>query len=198
MSDTQTLIRQAPKTGPWIIGYAACVAVSFAVVSGGLVTDTRIGMLSWIPMLLCVGMIVFTSWKRHKLLGTLSSASRAFWRRIVTSSLLMFGGFAVSALLWEQWGATARFVSLAGLLPYAGFAGMIWSAHQYIVDETDEYLRMQAIRQVLIASAVTLLVAALWGGLANARLLSPGWIGMVILIWFGGMGLGRLYNEMRP
>lgn len=195
---TQELSLRAPKVGPWIIGYAASVSATFVAVGSGLVTNPTIGLLLWIPMALCVIMIVYTSWQRHRLLGTLSPASRSFWRRIVGSTIFTFAGFAVSALAWEYLRQASGWSNFLGLLPYAGFAGIIWSVHQYVIDEGDEYLRMQATRQILIAGFVTLIVAAVWGGLAYSRALPPGWIGIVILVWFGGLGVGRLYNELRP
>ncbi len=198
MATSQDLLRQAPKTGPWIIGYVVSLAVVFGVTGSGLVTDVRIGMLFWVPIIASVVMIIYTSWRRHRSLGTLSAASRTFWLRMVSASILMFAGFAISGLVWQNAGTPTQQMLLLGLIPYVGFIGMIWSVHQYIVDERDEYLRMQAVRQTLIASFTTLSVAALWGGLAYAKLISSGWIGIVILIWFGGLGLGRLYNEMRP
>lgn len=198
MTNTRDLALSAPKTGPWIIGYAASVGTALFLTSAGLITDTRIGAMLWIPMLICVVMVVYTSWRRHRLFGTLSTASRIFWRRIVMASVFAFAGFAISGALWEVVGREELWSKLLALLPYAGFAGIVWSVHQYIADETDEYLRAQAIRQTLIAGFVTLMVASVWGGFGYTGLVGPGWVGIIILIWFGGMGFGRLVNELRP
>lgn len=198
MSNSRELTMRAPKTGPWIIGYAAAVGSTFFLFSSGLVTDVRVGALLWIPMVICVVMIILTSWRRHRLLGTLSAASRAFWRRIATAAIFAFIGFGISGWIWETVGREELWSRLLALLPYAGLGGIVWSVHQYIIDESDEYLRAQAIRQVLIADFVTLMVASLWGGLGYAGLVGPGWVGIVLLIWFGGMGIGRLCNELRP
>ena len=198
MTNTRELALRAPKTGPWIIGYAASVGTALFLTSAGLITDMRIGALLWIPMTLCIAMVVHTSWRRNRLFGTLSTASRVFWRRIVTASLFTFAGFAVSGAAWEMVGRQELWSRLLALLPYAGFAGIIWSVHQYIIDEADEYLRAQAIRQTLIAGFFTLMVASIWGGFGYTGLVGPGWVGIVILIWFGGMGIGRLCNELRP
>jgi hypothetical protein len=197
MSSSQELVRQAPKTGIWIIGYAVSTAVTFMAVSYNLVTSTATKQLFWIPMVLCVVMIIYTSWRRHRLLGTLSSASRTFWRRIVFAAVFAFAGFAVSAIIWQNFGFDRPGINLLGLLPYLGFAGMIWAVHQYLLDESDEYLRAQAIRQVLIASFVTLMLCALWGGLNYAQLLPAGSTGQAILLWFAAMGIGRTFIEMR-
>lgn len=198
MTQAQELTRQLPKTGPWIIGYALSVAAAFAATGSGLVTDPRIGWAFWAPMLLCLIMIVYTSWQRHRILGAYSAASRKFWQRLVMSVSLGFAGLIISGVVWSNSDEITPATRLLGLLPYLGLAGIVWCVHQYIADENDEYLRWQAVRQTLIASSFTLLVAALWGGLAYSSLLPSGWVGVVLLIWLGGLGIGRLYNEMRP
>lgn len=196
--NSRELALRAPKTGPWIIGYAASVGTALFLTSSGLITDLRIGALLWLPMLVCLVMIVQTSWRRHRLFGTLSAASRIFWRRILIASLFAFAGFAISGTVWESIGRDALWSKLLALLPYAGFAGIVWCVHQYIRDESDEYLRAQAVRQTLVAGFFTLIVASLWGGLGYAGLVGPGWVGIVLLIWFAGLGVGRLCNELRP
>ena len=78
---TRDLVLRAPKTGPWIIGYAVTLGLSFSLFYSGTITDPRIGALVWIPIAICTAMMVWTSWRRHRLLGTVSDAVRAFWRR---------------------------------------------------------------------------------------------------------------------
>lgn len=197
MTNTQELTRQSPKTGPWIIGYAISVAAAFAITGSGLITNPAIGMMLWIPVAICLGMIVYTSWRRHRIVGTVSPASRKFWRRLVAAVALGFVGLAVSGVVWTQYGYDASGTNLLGMLPYLGLVGIVWCIHQYIADEDDEYLRWQAVRQTLIAGCITLIIAALWGGLAYSGLLPAGWVGMTLLIWLGGLGIGQLYNEMR-
>lgn len=195
---TRDLVLSAPKTGPWIIGYAVTLGLSFSLFYSGTITDPRIGALVWIPIAICTAMMVWTSWRRHRLLGTVSDAVRAFWQRFVVSAGFMFGSFCLLgyAQTAGKWGAQAEYV--IAILPNLGFLGMVWSVHRYVIDEVDEYLRAQAIRQLLIASFFTLTVVVIWATLANARVLGNGWVGLVLLFWFAGLGVGRLYNELRP
>lgn len=195
--EARDIARKAPKTGPWIIGYALSVGAAFFATGSGLVTNPAIGALFWVPMLLCVVMILFTSWRRHQMLGTLSPASLGFRRRMVAAGVGTFLGFCAMGLVEQFAGRGSILLSLAAILPFAGFAAIIWCVHQYVADEGDEFLRDQATRQILIASFVTLVVAAIWGGLSYSGLVGGGWLSLVILIWFGGLGIGRLYNEMQ-
>lgn len=195
---TRDLAISAPKTGPWIIGYAITIGLSFILFYSGTITDPQIGALVWIPVVICTAMMVWTSWRRHALLGTVSAAVRVFWRRFVVASAVMFGSFCLlAAVQWlSDWGKdTERMISL---LPGIGFLGMIWAVHQYAADETDGYLRSRAIRQMLIASFFALVAAVLWDTAVNGGLIKTTWASLVLLFWFAGLGIGRLYNEMRP
>lgn len=197
MSATRNLSREAPRTGPWIIGYAVSVGATFAATGSGAVTPSQAPWF-WIPMVICTVMIVWTSWRRHRVLGTLSEAVRRFWPRMVAASAFMFLAYCLLAYaqMIGQWSEGAQ--ALVAALPALGFAGMVWSVHQYVIDETDEFLRAQAIRQLLVASFVTLVVALAWSTLAQLLGKSSGGVGLVVLLWFGGLGIGRLVNEMRP
>ncbi len=195
---TRELFQQAPRTGPWIIGYVLSICAFFAASSAGIVNSPGTAAPFWIPVLGCTGMIIYTSWKRHRMLGTLSDAVRTFWRRIVISAGFMFGSFCLLAFgqIIGEW--SEQVLQLIEYLPILGFAGMIWCVHQYTIDEDDEYLRSQAIRQLLIASFATLMGGLLWSGIIQMGLVDPTDIGQIILLWFGGLGIGRVYNEMRP
>lgn len=187
----------APKTGPWIIGYVVSLGLSFAATMSGAVTDVRIGALFWIPIAICTGMMIWTSWRRHRLLGAVSEAVRAFWWRFVIAAAFMFASYCLLAAAQAAgWGPVAE--RMIALLPFAGFLGMVWAVHQYAADERDEYLRSRAVRQMLIASFVALSAAALWDALFTADLVGQTWTSLVVLFWLGGLGIGRLYNETRP
>ena len=83
------------------------------------------------------------------------------------------------------------------LAPSLGFGAMVWIIHRYIVEESDEFLRTEAIRQALVASFLTMAGVVCWYGLAQARIVEPGEIGKAILLWFAALGLGKLHNEAR-
>ena len=198
MTSTRELVSQTPKTGPWIIGYVLTFAALMAANALGFTLEPQMAPLVWIPLVGCTGMIIYTSWRRHRMLGTLSNAVKTFWRRMVTSAGFMFASFCVLAYaqMVGQWGQQAEQILLA--MASVGFAGMIWCVHQYVADESDEYLREQSVRQLLIASFVTLIVALGMSTLAPFFGGGSPALGLVVLLWFGGLGIGRLVNEMRP
>lgn len=197
MNPTRELTRQAPRTGPWIIGYAAAIGALFAAVVNGIVTSPASASPFWAVIIGCTVMIVVTSWKRHRLLGTLSAAVRSFWRRIVPAAGFMFGGYCAFAA-GQGLGADRPVLVALSLLPILGFAGMVWATHQYTRDESDEYLRSLAVRQLLVASFVTLMGSLVWWALEQGGVTSGSNISFVVLLWFAGLGAGRLVVEMRP
>lgn len=195
---TRELSQQAPRTGPWIIGYVLSIAAVFAAANAGVVNSPGTAAPFWIPILGCTGMIIYSSWKRHRMLGSLSDAVRKFWRRIVLSTGFMFLSYCLLAFGQMVGNWSEPVLQVVEFLPVLGFAGMIWCVHQYPIDEDDEYLRSQSIRQLLIASFVTVMGALIWSAVAQSGALGSDDIGLVILFWFGGLGIGRLYNELRP
>lgn len=199
MTEAQMLTRQAPKTGPWIIGYVVWLSAGFITGSQTTLLENSIParLIFWIGLFACVGMIVWTSWRRHKLLGTISPAARLFWRRIILWTAVMFGGFCGIAAAQFLLAELPRYWQIMVLIPSVGIAGMIITIFRYVADETDEYLRTQAVQQILIASALTLVIAALWGGAALALDAWSGDASIVTLLWFGAMGIGRMVNEAK-
>ncbi len=197
-SSSRELFQQAPRTGPWIIAYVVSIAAVSLAANAGIVDGPGPAAPFWVAILGSTGMIIYTSWKRHRILGSLSDAVRSFWRRIVISAGFMFASYCLLAYaqMVGQW--SEGLVEAIAFLPIVGFVGMIWCIHQYVLDESDGYLRAQSIRQLLIASFVTLVVGTACSALAQAELIGSVDIGLIILIWFGGLGIGRLVNEIRP
>jgi len=83
----------------------------------------------------------------------------------------------------------------AAILPALPIVGMFFAIGRYLIEESDEYLRMKMNRQVLVATALTLTVATIWGFLENfdlVRHIDSYWAAVV---WFFGLSVGRLYNR---
>lgn len=195
---TRELAQSAPRTGPWIIAYVVSFVALVAAARAEIVTSPATAAPFWIPIIGSVLMIIYTSWKRHSMLGTLSPAIKTFWRRFVAAASFMFLSYCLLAYaqMSGQWSESA--VRAVAFLPIPGFLGMIWAVHQYVRDESDEYLRSQSVRQLIVASFVTLVGALAWSTLIQAGVTGATEIGQVLLLWFVGLGIGRLVNEIRP
>lgn len=105
-------------------------------------------------------------------------------------------------------GADALFPSVESrpLAPYAlaivpalPILGVFWAIGRLIVEETDEYIRDQLVRQSLIATAFMLAIVTVWGFLESFGLAPHVEAYMASALWFGGLGIGGIVNWlMRP
>ena len=84
---------------------------------------------------------------------------------------------------------------LLGILPGLSVAGFFWAIGRLIIEESDEYLRMLLVRQVLVATGFTLTLVTIWGFLENLRLVDHIDAYYVAILWFVGLGLGAAVNR---
>jgi hypothetical protein len=66
----------------------------------------------------------------------------------------------------------------------------------YVVEETDEYLRVLMIRQTLWASAFALSIATIWGFLESFGLVGHVASYCVAILYYAGLGLGTLVARL--
>ena len=82
------------------------------------------------------------------------------------------------------------------ILPALPIIGLFAAMGRYLVEETDEYVRMLMVRQTLWASALTLSVATAWGFLDNFGLVGHADGYWIAVLWFFGLALGGVYNKL--
>lgn len=85
---------------------------------------------------------------------------------------------------------------VAAMLPALAVIGIFGAIGRYLVEESDEYLRVLAVRQALVASGLALSLATAWGFLESFGLaghIDAYWIAVV---WFAGVGLGACVNRV--
>ena len=128
--------------------------------------------------------------------STKNSAGRRYNARVVMLSalyaLLLLGavyGFKHHLLV-------GAFAWIGGVLPALPIVGIFVSIGFYLVEESDEYLRMMMVRQTLWASGFALSIATVWGFLESFELVAHVEAYWVSILWFGGLGLGSLANRL--
>ncbi len=130
-------------------------------------------------------------------MSTASACSR-YNRRILGLSaayvLLLFGA---DWLFEQHWiGGAAAYV--VAVLPALPIVGVFIAIGRYLIEETDEYLRMLMVRQSLIATGLTLALATVWGFLESFGLAPHVAAFYVAIVWFFGLGIGALANRVWP
>ncbi len=82
------------------------------------------------------------------------------------------------------------------MLPALPIIGIFAAIGLYLVEETDEYVRMWMVRQSLWASGFALSIATIWGFLESFELVRHVESYYVAVLWFGGLGLGACANKL--
>jgi len=123
-------------------------------------------------------------------------AQRRYIKRVAISTSLYLASFA--ALTFTEGSPEVPRAARFALAVLTGLAvsGVFWAIARLILEETDEFLRMLTIRQSLIASAIALSVASVWGFLEAADQvphLDAYWIAVV---WFVGLFVGAVVNRI--
>ena len=91
-------------------------------------------------------------------------------------------------------GVPAYALAVAPALP---IIVVFWAVMRFLIEETDEFIRMLLVRQCLVATGFCLTVMTIWEFLQNFDLLPPGNGGFgAAFFWFIGLGIGAIYNKI--
>ena len=123
-------------------------------------------------------------------------ASRTYLRRFVPTMLAYVALVFLAPTLIDALNARGALLWGIAVLPALPIIAVFVWIGRYWVELGDEYLRLLEVRKALVATGVTLSVAAAWGFLeiyAHAAHLPTFYIPV---IWFGGLGLGACVNKL--
>lgn len=82
------------------------------------------------------------------------------------------------------------------VLPALPIIGVFWAVMRFIIEETDEFLRLLLVRQCLVATGFCLTVVTIREWLAAFGMISADTAGFgAAFFWFAGLGVGALYNR---
>ncbi|QIG54112.1 hypothetical protein G6N82_08075 [Altererythrobacter sp. BO-6] len=126
-----------------------------------------------------------------------SPAARRYGRRL--AALMTVYVLALFAAVWLfkhglVSGPAAWTLAIAPALP---IIGVFWAVMRFIIEETDEFIRLLIVRQCMVATGFCLTVMTVWEFLQNFELVPPGNGGFgAAFFWFIGLGVGALYNKL--
>ncbi len=124
------------------------------------------------------------------------AAIRRYNRSVLGLSALYVGALVGAELVFAHGRPSGIAAYVVAILPALPIIGIFAAIGRYLVDESDEYLRMLTIRQTLIASGFALSCATVWGFLESFRLAPHVEAFYVAVLWFGGLGLGSCVNRL--
>ncbi|MEM9084890.1 MAG: hypothetical protein AAGB23_03085 [Pseudomonadota bacterium] len=187
--------------GFWLgMTFATTAAIVGLALSDAIDNKATVFIMLIIPLLSMVAMAV--SLLRMNAHGSGNCvpkglAQRRYIKRVSVFTSLYLATFALLTFADKttQVPPVARFA--LALLPGLAVSGVFWAIARLILEETDEFLRMLTIRQTLIASAIALSAASIWGFLEAADLvvhLDAYWVAVA---WFFGLFIGAVINRVQ-
>ena len=85
---------------------------------------------------------------------------------------------------------------VVAILPALPIIGVFAAMGRYLVEETDEYIRMLTARQSFYATGFALSVATIWGFLESFEIVGHVESFYIAVLWFGGLGVGSCINTL--
>ena len=119
-----------------------------------------------------------------------SPAKRRYNRRVLLLSVVYVALLFPAVYLISRHLVAGPIAYVVGVLPALAVSGFFWLMARYIFEENDEYLRVVQVRQLLLASAIALTAATIWGFLEGFDLVPHIVAYAWPIVWFGGLGLG--------
>jgi xanthosine utilization system XapX-like protein len=123
-------------------------------------------------------------------------AKNRYNRRVIVLSLIYSALLIGAVYLFKHHIACGPIAWIVGILPALPIVAIFGAIGVYIVEETDEYLRMLLVRQTLYASAITLSITTVWGFLESFGLVGHIEAYYASVLWFAGLGVGTVINRI--
>ena len=123
-------------------------------------------------------------------------AQRRYVKRVAIFTSLYLATFAALTFIDHVDNIPPAAHYVIGVLPGLAVIGFFWAIGRLIVEEADEFIRMLTIRQVLVASALAMSAASIWGFLESADLVVHIDAYWYAVIWFVGLFFGALANRI--
>ena len=119
-------------------------------------------------------------------------------KRYVLRSLLFAAMFVGTIYLARQMirgeGVSGPLAYAIALLPGIAAVGLVWATGRLIAETDDEFLRMLAVRQQLIATGFAISIACVWGTLETFGLVPHVEAFYILVLWAAGVLVGMVAN----
>ena len=123
-------------------------------------------------------------------------AHRRYVKRVLIAMVLYVATLFLAEYLIDDGGLTGPLAWLVALLPGLCVASVFWAIGRLLFEETDEYLRSLLVRQMLVATGLTMVVATIYGFLENYGLVGHVDAFYLTVLFFAGLGVGSLVNRL--
>ena len=123
-------------------------------------------------------------------------AHRKYVKRVMIAMVGYVATLFLAEYLIDDGGLTGPLAWLVALLPGLCVASVFWAIGRLLIEETDEYLRSLLVRQMLVATGLTMVVATIYGFLENYGLVGHIDAFYLTILFFIGLGVGSVVNRL--
>jgi len=125
-----------------------------------------------------------------------SPAHRRYVVRVLVAMTGYIATLFLAEILIDDRGLSGPLAWLVALLPGLCVASVFWAIGRLLIEETDEYLRSLLVRQMLVATGLTMVIATIYGFLENYDLVGHVDAFYLTILFFAGLGVGALVNKL--
>jgi putative flippase GtrA len=125
-----------------------------------------------------------------------SIARRRYVSRVFVAMVGYVATLLLAEILIDDRGLTGPLAWLVALLPGLCVASVFWAIGRLLIEETDEYRRSLLVRQMLVATGLTMVVATIYGFLENYGLVAHVGAFYLTILFFVGLGVGSIVNRL--
>jgi hypothetical protein len=125
-----------------------------------------------------------------------SLARRRYAARLTIAMAAYVATLFLAEYLIDDRGLSGPLAWLVALLPGLCVASVFWAIGRLLVEEKDEYLRSLLVRQVMVATGLTMVVATIYGFLENYGLVGHVAAFYLTILFFAGLGVGSAVNKL--
>lgn len=130
-------------------------------------------------------------------LCAVTPAQRRHSRRVILFSLLYAVVLVPIVYVIKHGIVAGSWRMVLALLPAIPLVAMFGSYGRYLSEETDEYVRMVVVRQILTATTVAMVCAVVWGFLSDLGGAPPIATYWIAVVWIAAQGVSGLVDKVR-
>ncbi len=123
-------------------------------------------------------------------------ARRRYVLRVSIAMTCYLATLVLAKYLIEDRGFPGPLAWVVALLPGLCVASIFWAIGRLLIDEKDEYLRNLPVRQMLIATGLTMIVATIYGFLEGFGLVGHADAFYLTVLFFVGLSFGAAVNRL--
>ena len=121
---------------------------------------------------------------------------RQYLIRTLAVMAIYIAGIFGAAYLIETVGVSRPLAFAVALVPGLAMAGMFYNTISMIAATKDEFMRMLAVRQQLIAAGFAMALASVWGTLEMFELVPHREAFYIVVLWAVGLLVGQVANRI--